>query len=120
MPAIDDDGYVLGESHAIVRYIIKSRQLHTDLYPLSDFKQCGKIDEYLDYHHGNTRKLTLYAYNLRAVPKLGLEPTCDLKIVSKEVSQILTFIDSQLLHKKEYIVGNSLTLADLSAFCEII
>lgn len=56
VPAISDNGFNLAESHTIARYLIRSRNIKTPLYPLDDIQSQAKIDEYLDYHHTGTRK----------------------------------------------------------------
>lgn len=40
---VDSDGFTLVESHAIIKYIINSRKIDTNLYP-KDYKLRAKID----------------------------------------------------------------------------
>jgi glutathione S-transferase len=44
IPALDDDGFVLAESHAILRYLAESRD---DLYP-TGVRERARVDEFLD------------------------------------------------------------------------
>jgi glutathione S-transferase len=46
IPALDDDGYVLAESQAILRYLA-DREGRDDLYP-RDPRDRGRVDEFLD------------------------------------------------------------------------
>jgi glutathione S-transferase len=46
IPALDDDGFVLAESHAILRYLA-AREHRDDLYPV-DLRERAVIDEFLD------------------------------------------------------------------------
>ena len=53
MPAITDDGFNLGESNAILRYL--TTKANSDLYP-NDAKQRAIVDQWLDFssmHLGN-------------------------------------------------------------------
>jgi glutathione S-transferase len=46
IPALDDSGFVLAESHAILRYLA-ARERRDDLYP-ADLRARARIDEFLD------------------------------------------------------------------------
>jgi len=53
------EDFLLGESHAIMRYICDSRGL--DKYYPKDMKKRAKVNEYLDSHHSDMRA-TLTGY----------------------------------------------------------
>ena len=53
VPAIDDDGFILAESGAILTYICNSRHL-TQWYP-NDVRIRARVDFWMHWHHGNTR-----------------------------------------------------------------
>ena len=62
VPAMVDtkDGFnfSLFESHAIMKYICRSRNLPDTWYPSSDqrnYEKQAKMDIYLDYHHAGVR-----------------------------------------------------------------
>jgi len=46
IPALDDDGFVLAESHAVLRYLA-GRERRDDLYP-ADVRERATVDEFLD------------------------------------------------------------------------
>lgn len=46
IPALDDDGFQLAESHAILRYLA-TREGRVDLYP-TDARERARVDEFLD------------------------------------------------------------------------
>ena len=54
VPCIKDKNFVLGESNSIMRYLANSRNIDNNLFP-KDQKKRALIDNYLDWHLGNTR-----------------------------------------------------------------
>lgn len=68
VPAIQDGDFTLAESHAIIRYLAKTRKIPDYLYP-SDPKKSGLIDAYLDFHHVYTRKCSWLVFNTLFAPK---------------------------------------------------
>ncbi len=65
IPAIEDDGFTLAESHAILRYLARS-QARADLYPAVAGEQ-ARVDEFLDRFHTTFRP----AFFRHEVPALG-------------------------------------------------
>ena len=60
IPALEDSErrVVITESHAILIYLAEKYQWH-DVYPGYDIRLRTKINEYLHWHHRNTREITL-------------------------------------------------------------
>ena len=54
VPAIDDNGFILFESHTIMRYLHETRDCDDHWYP-SDDKERSKVEEYLNWHLSNIR-----------------------------------------------------------------
>jgi glutathione S-transferase len=65
IPTLDDDGFVLAESHAILRYLA-TREGRGDLLPADPFER-ARIDEFLDRLHTGIRA----AFFRHEVPALG-------------------------------------------------
>ena len=65
VPSIDDDGFRLAESHAILRYLAR-RQGRADLYPAAAGEQ-ARVDEFLDRFNTGIRA----AFFRHEVPALG-------------------------------------------------
>jgi glutathione S-transferase len=57
LPTLDDKGFILTESHAIMAYLARKYQAEEPYYP-ADLKMRAKVDSYLHWHHNNTRILT--------------------------------------------------------------
>lgn len=117
VPALDDDGFTLSESAAIMRYLAKRE--NSPLYPEAAQAQ-AKVDEWMDYigHHIRTPYGRIQFHRLVA-PMLGQEP--DPKIIDlalKDLSQNLPFIETQL-SETPYLCGDHLTLADIALIAAI-
>jgi glutathione S-transferase len=66
VPAIVDPetNIKLAESHAIMRYLCRKYPTQAgSWYGNNDYLKQARIDEYLDFHHSNTRKCHYYLFN---------------------------------------------------------
>ena len=82
IPAIDDDGTVLWESHAILIYVCEKHGWH-DLWP-SEPEQRAKVNQYLHFHHRNTRELVVQ-WSRAIWPALSLQAIHDTRASLLEV-----------------------------------
>jgi glutathione S-transferase len=115
LPFILDNDFYLAESHSIMKYIFETRKdmFKHNIYPC-DLKQRAMVDEYLDWHHTNTRKTTHYIASLMYRNAEGADEL--LKVMEKA----LETIDGYFLGKGLFINGSEgITLADISCFCEL-
>lgn len=65
VPAIDDNGFKLKESIAILRYLTRKYQVPDHWYPKDSLEQ-AKVDEFLEWQHLGLR-MHLSSYFLSAV-----------------------------------------------------
>jgi glutathione S-transferase len=56
VPRLEEDGFVLNESHAIMCYL--GDRFNWKLYP-KDPQVRARIHQYMNWHHQNTRRITL-------------------------------------------------------------
>ena len=76
VPAIVDteNNLFLAESHSIMRYLCLKSPTHLNKwYPVNDLAKRAKIDEYMDFHHTNTRKCALLIFNSLFAKNLGIQ-----------------------------------------------
>ncbi|CAF1364719.1 unnamed protein product [Rotaria magnacalcarata] len=122
IPAIVDDGFQLGESHTIMRYLCASRNLPDHYYP-SDIKQRAKVDYWLDWHHTNLRhgSMRLIRANIFGPIRNFSQQTIDE--LRKEGDEVLkssfSFMDEALSSSNYIAGGNQLSIADIALACEV-
>jgi glutathione S-transferase len=112
VPAIEVDGFHLGESSAITRYLLARYNL-TELYPanLEDRAQVDMVTEFVQAHVN--RWMQSLIWNLSVAPKLGQLP--DAKAISEANAQLTTTLArlESWLDTRNYLAGPNFSLADV-------
>lgn len=118
VPCIEepDTGFTLGEAHAIMPYLART-QGWTDVYPADD-RQRARIDMYLHYHHRNVREATIGLVTPMLRKDLDI-PEVVLASASRTLTGALNALENGYLEGNEYLMGDSLTLADLAAYADL-
>mmetsp|Transcript_8892 Transcript_8892/g.13135 ORF Transcript_8892/g.13135 Transcript_8892/m.13135 type:complete len:242 (-) Transcript_8892:515-1240(-) len=124
IPQLDDNGYILSESHAIMCYL--GDKFNWSLYP-KDPKVRGRVHEYMNWHHSNARKITFALFCPIFRPDLLASPDVPA-LFKKELLQdnshvpqtsgVLPTIE-RMLSQQKWLCGDVPTVADLSLYCEI-
>lgn len=123
VPSITDGTFSLFESHAILRYLHTTRNVADHWYP-SNPEMNAKVNEYLDWHHAGTRVgaagyfFNNYMFTLRGKPL----PQQAIKEARFALEKALGLIENYWLKdpNQKFLVGNEITIADLSFVCEIM
>lgn len=114
---VDDNGFSLFESGAIVKYLDAKNGCR--FYP-QDIEKRAKIDQWTDFISIHIRSaMVQFFWNRVGVKYMGHEP--DLNSLNeglKFLARFLPIIDAQL-GKSKYIAGDELTLADFSLLSEL-
>lgn len=112
LPAIDDDGFILFESSAIIKYLADKKT--SPLYP-KDLKQRAIVEQWLDFgviHIGGA--IMKVTFNRIVAPAMGLPVD---KQSEKDgvafLGRFLPIVNAQL-GKNEYLAGDGLSLADIN------
>ncbi len=117
VPSIDDDGFILFESGAIVRYLCDKKG--SSLYP-KGLKERALVDQWTDFsvqHVGSSMSKVAFAKIFgpmmgKPIDEKGLAEGKEL------LDRYLPIVNNQL-HKHPYLTGKELTLADLNLFASL-
>lgn len=115
VPSMEDGNVHISESHAIMIYLAEKHGWN--MYPADDPATRAKINEYLHWHHRNTREITLGLFAPLVRRDLTFTPE-QIAASQKVVRNVLNAIERRL-GASRFLCGDTATLADLSAFCEI-
>lgn len=110
VPVIDDDGFVLWESNAILRYLADKHRAAT-LYPI-DLRARADIDRWLDWQLGTLGPpMSRILQNLIRKPPEQRDHAL-IEAAITEAGKLLGILDRQLANRP-YIIGDHPTLADI-------
>jgi len=108
IPVIEDDGFVLWESNAIVRYLANK---HGALYP-ADVEQRALIDQWLDWQATVFQPALVPAFlHTVRLPAEQRQPEL-AQAARPRLEQLAALLDAQLA-QHAYLAGDALTIADL-------
>ncbi|CDW77954.1 glutathione s-transferase [Stylonychia lemnae] len=113
---IESDGFQLSESYSIVRYLAEKNN-RVDIYP-TDPKQRAAIDMHLSLMNDLRINGQIYLTAKIVLPKIGKEnifPEIVTTNSKVNLDKIMKEYDT-LLEGRNYVVGDSLTLADFNLF----
>lgn len=118
IPCIEepDTGFCLGEAHAILTYLCRKHGWD-DMYP-ADHQTRAKVDWYLNYHHRNVREASIGLVAPKVRKDLNI-PELVTESAKRNLTNALKVLDTYLLANSRFLVGDSVTIADLAAYVEI-
>lgn len=112
IPAIDDDGFVLFESNAIIRYL--ADKCASPLYP-KDLKARAVVEQWIDFgsmHVGAAASKVVYNRIFAPIRGIPIDES-SLKEGLSFLARFLPVVDEQLGRSK-YLAGDQMTLADIN------
>lgn len=118
IPLIEEpeNGFVLGEAHAILPYLCDRHGWH-DLYP-QELKQRARINWYLHFHHRNIREASI----AMVAPKIRKDleiPAAIQEAAKTTFGRALTSIEQGWLRQQGFLVDDKPSIADLAAYVEL-
>ncbi|KAG9487424.1 hypothetical protein GDO78_007330 [Eleutherodactylus coqui] len=121
VPALKDGDFTMGESNAIILYLVRKFKTPDHWYP-SDLQKRARVDEYLAWHLTNTRPGTYKLFWIKAMTPYvtGHEVTPErLNAALCEFKTISTAIQDVFLQDKPFLVGDEVSIADVVAMADI-
>ncbi len=114
IPVIDDDGFVLWESNAIVRYLAAKHGAGT-LWP-TDLRQRADADRWMDWHASELMLAMRNAFMqlIRTAPESRSQALIDESNSATEA--LLAILDAQLV-EREFLCGERFTMGDIAVGC---
>lgn len=112
IPTIDDDGFYLFESNAIIRYLCEKN--NSPLYP-KGLKDRAIVEQWLDFgsmHVGAAFSKVMYNRVFAPIRKIAVDEN-SIKEGLSFLERFLPVVDSQL-GKNLYLAGKNLTIADFN------
>ena len=116
VPTIDDDGFVLWESHTIVRYLAAKHSMGK-LHP-SDLKARADAERWMDWAFTFQRAMRDVFWGLIRTPaeKRDARAIEEGRVASNKLAAEVL---ERALEKKAYITDDRLTMGDIPIGCEV-
>lgn len=112
IPALEDDGFTLFESNAILRYLCNAHAPQSGLYP-AEPRARGTVDTWLDFQQtALNRPQSLVFVGLIRTPEDRRDHDAISKAVA-EAGRIWAILDERL-GTQAYVAGEALTIADMA------
>ena len=110
----------LSESHAILRYLATTRGCPDHWYP-ADLRRRAVVNHYLDEHHNFLRQgVGQYAFKKLFAPLVtGQTYTEEALDLHRDLLARGLMLMENRLAKTRYLCGDEVSIADLSACCEL-
>ncbi len=111
VPTLQDDGFTLWESNAILRYICSANAPETPLWP-REVRARANVDRWMDYQQTalNAPQGVAFLGLVRTPPEK--RDMAAITAAANQVGRIWSILDAELGHH-HYVAGDHLTLADM-------
>ncbi|XP_078107829.1 glutathione S-transferase theta-2 [Sander vitreus] len=122
VPVMVDNGFVLTESDAIMKYLVTRYDVPQHWYPRQPERR-ARVDEYTAWHHTNTRPHAARVFLLEVlVPQQTGSPVDEGRLVGalSQLEETLDRLEAMFLRRQPFLCGDDITVADLLAVCELM
>ncbi|XP_055844163.1 glutathione S-transferase theta-1 [Episyrphus balteatus] len=121
VPAINDHGFQLTESVAILRHLNREKIVPEHWYPRRNLAR-SRIDEYMEWQQTNMRPACSNYFQVKwLLPTLNkTRPNeDDINMAAKRLDHTITEFENGFLNSNKFMAGRNVSFADLLAICEI-
>jgi len=122
VPVIDDDGFKLTESVAILKYLADKHQTPDHWYP-KDLQRRARVDSYMAWQHLNLRLNGSMVFRTKIIEPRMKNAAVDTAKLANFQAQLETTLDQVeriYLHHEPYLCGGDISLGDLLGICELM
>ncbi|KAL7390873.1 hypothetical protein ABVT39_000665 [Epinephelus coioides] len=122
VPVMVDNGFVLTESDAILKYLATKHNVPEHWYPQQPERR-ARVDEYTAWHHTNTRPHAAKVFILEVLLPAQSGSQVDEGRLTRALSQLddtLDKLETMFLRRQPFLCGDDITVADLLAICELM
>jgi len=102
VPCIDDNGFKLTESVAILKYLATKYKVADNWYP-KDLQKQAKVDEYMNWQHFNLRTFGSMYFRTKLLTKPVNEQALEKWQIGLEAS--LDYLEQVYLSKSKFVNG---------------
>jgi glutathione S-transferase len=115
VPTIDDDGFVLWESHSIVRYL-SAKHSAGNLWP-TDLRLRASAERWMDWAFALQAAMRDVFWGLIRTPPEKRDPKA-IEAGCKQSAELAAMLDASLADRP-YVAGASFTMGDIPIGCEV-
>ncbi|XP_034395681.1 glutathione S-transferase theta-2 [Cyclopterus lumpus] len=122
VPVLEDNGFVLTESDAIMKYLSTRYDVPEHWYPRQPERR-ARVDEYTAWHHTNTRPHAAKVFILEVLIPVQTGSAVDEVRLFRALSELedtLDRLESMFLRRQPFLCGDDISVADLLAVCELM
>ncbi|XP_054467268.1 glutathione S-transferase theta-2 [Anoplopoma fimbria] len=122
VPVMEDNGFILTESDAIMKYLATRYDVPEHWYPRQPERR-ARVDEYTAWHQTNTRPHSARVFILEVLlPGQTGSPVDEVRLLRalSQLEDTLDKLESMFLRRQPFLCGDDISVADLLAVCEIM
>jgi glutathione S-transferase len=112
VPVIDDNGVVVWESNAIIRYLAASRH-RTDLLPAEPAAR-ARVEMWMDWQGSDFNNSWRYAFQALMCKNPQYTDPAAIEESVRTCTKMVSVIDGILAREGPYIAGRTFTVADIA------
>jgi glutathione S-transferase len=122
VPAINDNGFKITESVAILKYLADKYQTPDHWYP-KDLQRRAKVDTFMAWQHLNLRFFGAMVFRSQVIePRQTGKPVDKQRLADfqSELEVVLDKMELIFLREVPYLCGSDISIGDLLGICELM